>query len=156
MAGYEETMHFYFLAANPADPEAPTMAEINAGDDVTEYVTKDGWAPGMTNNRRSTASIAESFDAEKQGSWGSQVALTMFKDRNGDTAAWDLLSQRRLSGCLVVTPNGPATATEAAYVYPNVETGAPTLPSSAANEEQKFTVEFACGSSPYLDAVVAA
>lgn len=156
MAIYEGNMHFYWLATNPADTAAPTTTEIEAGDEVTIYVTKDGWNPGVTNNRVSQASIAETFDAESQGSWGSQVSLTMFIERNGTTVGWDTLGTRGVTGCLVVTPDGPATATERAYVYPDAETGTPVLPASAANEEQKFTVDLAVGSSPDLDAIVAA
>ena len=154
MAVYEGVYHIDWLDSDPTDPAAPTSAEIEGGTDLTDFVTKDGVNPSITNNRVDKASIADTFDAQVMGSWGAQLAITFFKERAGETTAYDELGSRGVTGCVIITPGGAAASSGEAYVYPSVETGTPVFPASASNEEQKFTVEFASELAPVLDAVI--
>lgn len=157
---FEENYHVYMLATPPADPEAPTMAEINAGDDITDYIPKDGFAPGVSNNRVPAGSLATSFDGELMGSHGAQLAITAFMDdQNGANDAFDTFGVRGWTGAFVVTWRAAAAAGEPAFVWPYVEAGSPGLPTTAANERQTFNAEFAVGgdgTEPEYHATVAA
>lgn len=147
--------HIYWLPANPADLDAPTVAEIAAGDEITSFIPKDGVQYGISNNRVDGGDISTIFGGESMGTWTSQVSLTIFLDDDTNTA-FDLLGAHGVSGCLVITPFEAAAATAKCYVFPTAETGAPVLGNSAANERQKATIELAIGSEPQFDGVVAA
>ena len=155
---FEEKYKVIF-APTVASVSAPTVANLTAGEDLTAFVPKDGVQPGVGNNRVSTAAIDTKFDSEIMGSWGSQLAITFFKDDTADDA-WDALP-RGTTGYIVILPFGGSgvagapAASDPAYVWP-VESGAPNLPQSAANERQTFTIEFAVTDEPSFTASVAA
>jgi hypothetical protein len=152
-ATHEENVYVYFATA-VANIEAPTLAEITAATDLTPYITKDGVVLGFTENRVDNAGIASAFDAQNIGSHGAQPALTMFRDTEDETDTWDLL-QRGDEGFLIRSFNGPAITGSQVEVYP-VEVGIRQPANSAANENQKFTTNFAVTADYTLDAVVAA
>ena len=56
----------WFLTAC-ANPAAPTVEEIAAGVELTNYVTKDGIDPAMSDNTVPTAGIGSAFDTEVLG-----------------------------------------------------------------------------------------
>jgi hypothetical protein len=148
---FEENYAVHFCPVIAA-MESPTVAEINAGIDVTELLTKDGVNPGSSNNKVAAGNLATAFDAEIMGSHGANLSMKYFKD-NEDDIAWDLFP-RLTSGYYVVSPFGPAIAGAPVYVW-KVQTGEPTLPSSAANERQTFTSECAVQKSELYAQVAA-
>lgn len=152
---FDSNMKAYWLDANPADLDAPTVAEIGAGEDITAFLPKDGVSFGMSNSRVDGGSLETVFTAESMGTWNSQVSLTIFLDDTANTA-WELLGVYGVQGCLVICPFGAAAAAAKCYVFPTAETGAPLLANSAANERQKATIELAIGDEPQFDGVVAA
>lgn len=136
---------------------APTVAELNAGTNITSYVTKDGLTTPATQNMVDNATIAETFDAQVVGSWGGALELMMRREYPTDTA-WDLLSYGD-SGYIVVR-RGIAVSTAYAAgqkveVYP-AQAHQPVMEPSAANEQQRFKVAFAVTSEPSMKATVAA
>lgn len=151
----------FWLDADPAAPAAPTVAEIGAGHDLTEYVAIDGLALNMGNSRVSGADLLSAFDNESMGRWQASPSLT-FKKRlvGGTEVAWTTLGDRGVAGCLVVflnlTPGTAVAAAQKCSVFPGCVSGAPQIANTAANEEQKFTVEIACGKEPKMKATVAA
>lgn len=155
MATYEG-MKFVWLSAQPADPAAPTVAEVAAGVDISAYVTRDGYAPNVTQNQVDKASIADIFDAQAQGSYGASLSLTFFMERAGGTLAYDTFKVPGVTGAMVVGRNGSVAATEDVIVFSEAESGQPEFPNSAANEEQKCTVSFALEVAPNWDAAVTA
>lgn len=156
---FEENYKVYWLDAAPADPAAPTVAEITAGTDVTSFIPKDGFAPGVTNNRVSAGDLSTAFDAEIMGSHGAQLQVTAFMD-DGTNTAFDTFGVRGATGCFVaIWDGGGPVASSKAFVWPYVESGTPSLPTTAANERQTFTAEFAVGgdgTEPEYHATVAA
>ena len=156
---WDEQARYYWLNANPANTAAPTLAEINAGLDLTEYMPPDGFQPNMGNSRVNGADAKTKFDAESMGRFQAAVKLTLKRRIRGTNAeaAWTTLGARGVSGCFVVLPfaNGPAAVADKAYVFPTAETGMPLLLGSAENAEQRFDVDLAIGSEPNLQAVVA-
>lgn len=153
---FDERFQVRWLASDPADPAEPTPAEVAAGVNVTAFIPKDGIKFGVTNNRVDAADISDTFDKEGMGTWGSQIAITFFRDDTADTV-WDLW-QRGETGCLIILPfAGPTTAPangQAAMVLPGLESGQPVPTDPAKNEKQKGMAEFACSEAPIFDATV--
>src|SRR4051812_2533512 len=85
---YEGKTNVYWLTAC-ANIAAPTVAEITAGTALTNFVSKDGVAVNINTNNVDSATIADTFDAQNVGSYGSDVQLTLFRDNSADTA-WNL------------------------------------------------------------------
>lgn len=154
---FEENYHVYVLPTQPANPDSPTMTEITAGDDITSFIPKDGFNPGVSNNRVSAGDLSTAFDAELMGSHGAQLSVTAFMDdEDGANDAFDTFGVRGFEGAFVVCWRGPAAPGEPAFVWPDVESGSPMLPTTAANERQTFTAEFANRAEPEYHAVVSA
>ena len=152
---YEGRTNVYW-ATSIANKNAPTVAEITAAVNLTNFVTKDGVALNTATNNVDSATIAEVFDAEDVGSYGSGLELTMFRDDTADTA-WNLcvygtsgfliLDRVRASGVL------PSVGHKV-EVYP-ARMHVPAMQNSAANTQQRFTEKFAVTSTPADKATVA-
>jgi hypothetical protein len=157
---FEENYHVYLLDTPPANPAAPTMTEIAAGDDITAFIPKDGFAPGVSNNRVPAGDLSTAFDAEIMGSHGAQLQVTSFMDdQDLGNLTFDAFGVRGFTGAFVACWRGAAATDEPCFVWPYVESGSPMLPTTAANERQSFTAEFAVGgdgTEPDYHAVVAA
>lgn len=152
-AVYEENVHVYFATA-VTSIAAPTVAEITAATNITSFMTKDGLALNMSENMVNTAGLDSAFDSQIIGSNAASPSLTMFRDDDDEADGFDLMV-RGTQGFLIVSWFGPAIATAKASVFP-VEIGITQIANSAANEPQKFTVNFAVATEPQLRAVVAA
>jgi len=151
---FDAVTHVYFVRDTDGgieDINEPELSEIAAGEDITEYVTKDGLSFGATNNRVPVGSLATLFAGELMGTYGYQVSLKCFKD-DDDDVAWELFTHKA-RGYLVVCPFGAAGNGAEAYVF-DVECGQRELQNSAENERQTFVVPFAVPTTPALDAVV--
>jgi hypothetical protein len=136
---------------------APTVAELNAGTNITPFITKDGLTTPANQNMVDNASLAETFDAQLVGSWGGAIQLTMFRDNSADTA-WNLCVYGT-NGYLVVR-RGIAiatgwTASQNVEVYPS-QMHQPVMAATASNEQQRFTVQLAVTAEPNVNATVAA
>lgn len=150
---FDENFRVFWRATAPDDPEAPTTGEIDAGTEITAFIPKDGFASGVSNNRVDGGDLSTKFNAESMGTWSSQLAVTAFKDDATDTA-FDLFGTHGTVGCIIVVPNGTIADGEPCYVWPDIESGAPVLPTTAANERQKFTAEFAVRDEPQFQAAM--
>jgi hypothetical protein len=152
---YEGRTNVYW-ATSIANIAAPTVAEITAATDVTDYVAKDGVAVNTTTNNVDSATIAETFDAQIVGSWGGEVELTMFRDDSADTA-WNLCVYGTNGYVIIDRFNDSGTlpaAAEKVEVWP-AEMHQPVPQNSASNTQQRFVEKFAITSEPNLKATVA-
>lgn len=143
-----------WFVASIANPDAPTVAEINGGTKLTTFVTKDGLKVPSDRNFVDGGHLGTAFDAEDVGSWGGKVELTCFRDDTTDTA-WDTFDLNTAGFIVVGRTNVTPAATEVVEVYP-IKSHKPVMMDTAANERQKFTVTCAVTDEPNLDAVVAA
>lgn len=154
---YEKNYRVHWLTSC-ANINAPTVAEITAGKYWGLSITKDGVAVNVSQNAVDTAVIDDDFDSEVGGSWQVKPQLTMLRDSGAgaETNTWDFVT-RGTNGFLVLRPFG-ATATavtgDKAIVIP-AEMGQVMPANSAANEAQKFNVQFFPTSAPAMKAVVA-
>lgn len=140
-----------------ADIDAPTVAELGAGTDLSQLLTKDGLQTPDTQNMVDSSTLADTFDAQVVGSWGGGINLTGFRDDTTDTL-WDL-AVYGTNGYLVVR-RGIAydtawTAAQDVEVYP-AEMHEPVPNQSGANEEVRFSLALAVTGQPSKRAAVAA
>lgn len=155
---YEKYTRVVF-ATTLASKSAPTVANLNAGTDITSFLTKDGLSTPQNQNMVDSSTLAETFDSQLPGSWGGAIELTCFRDNgSGDDDAWDLFVYGT-NGFLVVRRgiliSTAFAASQKVEVYP-VQHHQPIMQPSAANEEQRFKVTLAVTGEPELKATVAA
>jgi len=134
----------------------PSLSELNAGTDISGFLTKDGLNTPQNQNMVDSATLADTFDAQLVGSWGGSIELTGFRD-NVDDDFWDLLSYG-LNSHLVIRYGEPQAGVWAngdiVAVYP-VQTHQPIMSPTAANEQARFKVMAAVTKQPNLIAVAA-
>lgn len=146
-----------FLDTAPADPAAPTVAELTAGTDITKLIPKDGFKPGVTNNRVSGGSLDETFMDESMGTWSSQLSIDFYLDDvTGDNIGLDTFAQFATGAIVAIWDGHGNAAGSKAYVWPDIECGQPIPADSAENARQKGTAEIAVRQAPDFHAVVAA
>ena len=142
-----------------ASKTAPTVAELGAGTDISTLLTKDGLQTPDSQNMVDSSTLADTFDAQRVGSWGGSITLTGFRDSvaaNDDL--WDL-AVYGTEGFLVVRRGLPYddawAAAQNVEVYP-IEFHEPVMNQTGANEEARFTVACAVTGQPAKRATVAA
>lgn len=158
---FDENFHVYvgpYAEGVPADPTAPTMDEISAMTDITEFIRKDGFNPGVSNNRVTGGNLKTSHTPENMGTWTSQLQVTIERHTPvADDDAYTLLGVRGSRFTVIATPFGPAAPGEPAYVWPNVQVGQPIPQPTAENQNQAVVIDMAVGSpAPEFSAVIAA
>jgi hypothetical protein len=140
-----------------ASVAAPTVAEINAGVDLTPFVTKDGLKIGSKSDRAKNDDISSPHQSELPGGYGEAPSLTCKRDSSSDTA-WNTLSTRGTAGYLVVrrlVAYGTAVAAgQKVEVYPS-STLEVEVPDTAENERVKFTTPLVVTSAPNKKSTVA-
>lgn len=148
---FEEKYQVHWLTAQPVDPAAPTVDEIDGGTEITDYIPKDGIKFGVSNDRVDGGSIATAYKAESMGTYGAQVSITLFNDDETDQAQ-TLFENRLTEGALVILPyvgaDGTPAAGDRAIVFPDLETGIPVPTDPATNERQKTMIDFATTNRP--------
>ncbi len=137
---------------------APTVAQLNAGTDMSTLLTKDGLSTPNSQNMVDNSGLHERFDAQIVGSFGGPITLKLKRDNDGTDAAWNLFDWGEVG--FVVIRRGLAydaawAAAQKAEVYP-AQAHEPVMDNSAANAQQTFTVMLAVTAQPSLRATVAA
>jgi hypothetical protein len=140
-----------------ANKAAPTVAELNAGTNLTAFVPPDGWNPTTTQNNVDIASLADTFDVMVIGTEGGPITVTFQRDNSADTA-WNLFT-RGLAGFFAfregISKDTVWTAAQAVQVYP-IQAHHPIANQTARNAARTFNVTVAVTSEPNRKAVVAA
>jgi hypothetical protein len=151
---FDENYQVHWLTSAPTTQSSPTVTEIEAGTDITEYVPKDGVTYGSTNNKVDAGNISTLFDAEYMGTYGNSASIELQKDSTD--SAVNLFTTHATAGALVVLWNAGASSPakdDNAYVIPcEASIAAPT--DSAANELQTAVVDLAVTSAPSWFATV--
>lgn len=158
---HEEHIRVFWLDTDPTSANAPTVAEITAGEDITAYLIPEGLEINPSNNRVDDGSLLSKFVGQAMGTFGYAPRLMLKRKlTDGGEAAWTLFGEHGVTGALVIFRDlGPAVAVAAAQkceVYPGCETGAPEIQNTAANTTQRFGVPIAVSETPDLTATVAA
>jgi hypothetical protein len=138
-----------------ANTAAPTAAELNAGTNLSTFVSKDGVQPGLSSNNVDVANISSNFDAQVVGSYGGTLNLRGFR-KSTDTF-WTLQVYGTIGHVVIRRGTLYSTAYSAAQkveVYP-AQMHEPIPDNSAANTSVMFTAPFAITGTPQLKATVA-
>lgn len=152
---FDGNYHVYWLAASPANPAAPTVAEINAGVELTRLIPKDGFNPGVTNNRVTGGDLSTKFVDESMGTWSSALEITAYRDNVvANDTAYTTLSDFA-TGAIVVCPFAAKATGVKAMVWPDVECGVRIPMQTAENARQKFSSHLAVRAEPNMNATVA-
>jgi len=122
----------------------PTIAEIEAGVDLSCFLTKDGLDTGVSESAVDGGTLCSTIDGETPGTSKFSPTLKMYRATvAADDDAWDLVALGT-AGYLVVRRMIPqATAVAAAQkveVYQG-QFGNPMPAASAANANQTFTAK---------------
>lgn len=151
---YEGTYDLYF-ATTVASIAAPTVAEITAAVDITDFLTRDGFNPNVSNNNVDSKTLRSTFDGMIPGTHGGVPQITGFRDDTVDTL-WNLVVYNT-SGYLIAVPFGGGVlpvATDPCMVWQGAwSQKVPGTP--AENTQQTFTADFPSIDLD-LDAAVAA
>lgn len=135
---------------------APTTTELNAGTDISNFITKDGLTVPADQNMVDNSSLAETFDAQVVGSFGGAITITGIRDAASDTF-WDLVVYGTNTHLAVRRGVATATAWASAQdleVYP-IQWHEPVPNQTASNEQGRFTATAAVTSQPNYKAAVA-
>ncbi|WP_333770945.1 phage tail tube protein [Streptomyces sp. IBSBF 2435] len=158
------------FAPTVVDMAAPTAAEVTAGVNLTNHMTRDGLKTPSTGNTIDAADAGSRFNATAPGTYGGDAAeYTGHRDsKTANDLAWTTL-EAGTAGFLIVaragfhqnattglgSPDGAPTAADRCEVYPvTVISRAPS--DTGDNETAKFTAQMAITGEPVQDAVVAA
>lgn len=154
---FDGNYEVYYLPGAIVDPSAPSLAAMLAGTNLTHDVPKDGFNPGVSNNRVSGGALDDLFMDESMGTNSAQLSVTCYKDdADGGGAAFETIGVAGTTGAIVAVPNGPAAAGRDAYVWGDIECGEPVLGATAENTRQKFTADIAVRTKPDYHAVIVA
>ncbi|GAA2860133.1 hypothetical protein [Nonomuraea rubra] len=142
-----------------ANISAPTAAELNAGVDLQEFITKDGLGISPEQAAVDNTALASRDETEDAGTVKYSIELTVKrKEVAVEDIGWDTLVDRQL-GYLVVRRN---MAHETAYaagqnveVYP-VRCGRPNMQPPELNAAQRFVSKLFNHTTADADALVAA
>lgn len=141
-----------------ADIDAPTLAEIATGTDLTCFITKDGLNPGGSTAKITSGALCSRVNGKRVGSVDYDGSLKMYRDNGaGGDDAWDLAEWGAV-GFLVVRRGilyGTAFAAGQKVEVYDAQLGEPVMAGSAENANQTFTVELAVQDAE-LKATVAA
>jgi hypothetical protein len=145
-----------YVVSSISNIAAPTVAELNAGTAITNFVTKDGLTVPANQNYVDNSSLAETYDAQVVGSFGGAITMTGIRDAATDTF-WDLVVYGTNTHLAVRRGTATATAWGAGNkleVYP-IQWHEPLPTQTASNEQGRFTAAAAVRSQPNLKAVAA-
>ncbi|MFJ2717406.1 hypothetical protein [Streptomyces sp. NPDC087437] len=158
------------LVPTIADPKAPTVAEIAAGVNISDHVTRDGLKTPSSGNTIDAADIGSRFNKTAPGTYGGDAAeITAHRDsKAANDLAWTSLEQDTITFLVVArsgfdqqtatglgTKDGVAKAGDRCEVYP-VTVISRAANDTGDNETAKFTASLAITGEPEQEAVVAA
>lgn len=138
-----------------ANPNAPTVAELNAALRIDQNVTPDGLDRSFDTADVDNSSISSTFDTASVGRRKPTLGVTLKRQTGTDTIAAALAYQA--AGFLVIRDNLDATTAwatgQSVEVYPaQVKQGSKA---NAPNTVQRLAVPMTPTSDPFLSAVVA-
>jgi hypothetical protein len=141
-----------------ANIAAPTVAELNAGQDFTTRITPDGLNIPAETADVDNSSLASTFTTNRAGRRSFSPEVTFKRgDSAGDDAPWTTLTYQTMGYLVVrrVLPYTTAwTAGQSVEVYP-VECGERNSVPPAPNEVAKFTSQMKLREEPNTAATVA-
>jgi hypothetical protein len=133
----------YWLTSAPSNTSAPTTTELNAGVDLTPYITADGWSVSTSTADIDVSALNSVDNLVIPGRRSDEIEVT-FKSQGDTSAPWTTFASRP-SGYLVerigVAYGTAWTAAQKVRIFPVTAADRARVP-AAANEVVKFSVSF--------------
>lgn len=143
-----------FFCPAVSDFEAPTRAEITAGDDLSDFVAEIGGF-SLSNSPIATPDLGASFTKSIPGEdTTDESSLTLYDDNQAGGAPYRSVLARGTEGYLVLMPYGDVAARRC-EVWHVISTGV-NDEWSVGNDAARTTVTFSVNSVPEQNAVVPA
>ena len=142
---------------------APTIGEINAGTEVTEFLTPAGFDTPEEGNDADTSSIASAHDTSVPATVSGQPSGEFYRDDGtGSTSddAWDAMARLTTTNIVISRFGGSGTdnaiiAADTVEVWP-VRVSSRSAGRIVRGEALRFVAQFAKSVAPTLTATVAA
>lgn len=132
-----------WLTAAPSNLNAPTVAEISGGVDVTPQITPDGWNVATSEAEVDNSGLNSTDDTRLPGRRSDSIEVT-FKHQGDGAAPWTTYSGKP-AGYLVERTSVPYStawaASQKVRVFPVTAGNRNKLPRTP-NELEKFAVKF--------------
>ena len=126
-----------------ANTSAPTVAELNAGTDLTSWITPDGWNVTTSEAEVDNSALNSTDDTRLPGRRQDDIEVT-FKHQGDSAAPWTTFASKP-SGYLVertsVAGSTAWTASQKVRVFV-VQAGNRNKSARTPNEVEKFSVKF--------------
>lgn len=139
-----------------SNTSAPTTTELNAGTDLTPYITADGWSVTTATAKVDVSALNSVDNLSIPGRRDDDIEVT-FKSQGDAAAPWTTFASRP-AGYLVervgVASSTAWTASQKVRIFPVYAGDRQRVP-AAANELVKFTVPFMKSSAVIDQATVA-
>lgn len=142
-----------------ATQSAPTIGEINAGTEVTGFLTPAGLDTPEEGTDADISSIASARDFSVPATIGGDISGEFYRDDASDDA-WDAMPRLQITNLVIARFGG--TGTDNAIIATDVVEVWPVRVSQRSNsrvtrgEALRYTSTFALSGDPDLAAVVAA
>ena len=158
--GSEENVRVWYVGPSGiANPAAPEDTEINAGVDLSPFLTRDGLDTPLKGNTRDASDITSLYNSTSAGTYGGDpITLVLYRDAvYADDDAYTTLT-RGLTGFLVIcrffgAGTGNIAAAARVEVWP-IEVLSREAMKTAQDENQKVTVTCAVPDPPNIDVAV--
>lgn len=142
-----------------ASTSAPTVAEINAGWDLTGFLRRDGLKRPQDANTVDASDVSSLYNKTATGTYGgTPMELQFYKDDTpANDTAFAQLVPRTTAGYFVIRPFGgsAAVATGNKVEVWTVEIASRSMNDIAQDENQRFTVMAPVTAAPVDPATVA-
>lgn len=126
-----------------ANTSAPTTTELNAGIALEAFITPDGYSITTSDDKVDTSALNSADNTAVPGRRNDEISIT-FKHQGDSAAPWTTFASRPDGYIVERTSIAGSTAWTAAQkvrVFP-VKAGSRQKAARAANEVEKFTVDF--------------
>jgi hypothetical protein len=147
-----ENTYVGFVTATVSNIAAPSAAVINAGVDLTEFVT--GLNFSAQGNVVPTPNISTLFETSIEGTSQATATMDLYRDDEVDTA-WTTLPRKTKGWVIISRFGGKPGQGEKCEVWP-VRVSSRTNANLTNNTVATFTVTFAVVDEPAESATVAA
>ncbi len=126
-----------------SNTSAPTVAELNAGTDLTSWITPDGWNVTTSEAEVDNSALNSTDDTRLPGRRSDDIEIT-FKHQGDSAAPWTTFASKP-SGYLVertsIAGSTAWTAAQKVRVFV-VQAGNRNKAPRTPNEVEKFSVKF--------------
>lgn len=136
-------IRIYWLTSAPSNTSACTTTELNAGTDITSYITPDGWNVVTSEAEVDNSALNSSDDTRLPGRRQDDIEVT-FKHQGDGSAPWTTFASKPTGYLVERTSIAGTTAWASSQKYRLfvVQAGNRNKLPRAANEVEKFSVKF--------------